>query len=123
MPIAESLLYVRHTSILLYGRLEVVGEVDHKPVRLLAEYHTAGLDLVKTVIRHFLSLSYGTIELDKSFVDKNDAILESLGDRSFKFLNALRLESSYWAMYSNPGSRNVCFTFSAARLRQPPFLR
>lgn len=91
--LAESLLYVHHTSILLYGRLEVVGEVDHKPVRLIAEYHTAGPDLLKTILRHFLRLSYGTIDPNKSFADQNDAILEMLGDQSFKFLNALRLDA------------------------------
>jgi hypothetical protein len=37
----ESLLYVQHTSILLYGRLEIVGEMDNKPVRFVAEYHSA----------------------------------------------------------------------------------
>ena len=91
--LAESLLYVRHTSILLYGRLEVMAEADHKPVRLIAEYHTAGLDLLKTILRHFLGLSSGTIDPDKSFLNENDAILETLGDQSFKFLNALRLDA------------------------------
>jgi hypothetical protein len=91
--LAESLLYVHHTSILLYDRLEIVGEMDNKPVRLVAEYHTAGQDLLKTALRRFLRFSYDTLDADKTFADQNDAILENLSDRSFKFLNALQLDA------------------------------
>ena len=101
----ESLLYVHHTSILLYGQLEVVGEMDNKPVRLVAEYHTAGQDLLKTALRHFLSLSYETLDPDQSFADQNDAILENLRDESFKFLNAL------WLDALQPGEKLLGYVF------------
>ena len=90
---SDSLVYVHHTSILLYGRLEVVGEVNNEAVHLVAEYHTSGQEHLKAALRHFLSLSYTTVKPNVSFADQNDAILEKLSDQSFKFLNALRLDA------------------------------
>lgn len=107
----ESLLYVQHTSILLYGRLEIVGEVDNKLVQLIAEYHTAGQDLLKAVLRRFLGFSYDTLDPDKTFADQNDAILENLSDQSFKFLNALRLDAL------QPGEQLLGYVFQP-RIRE-----
>ena len=116
LPIAtyifgESLLYVQHTSILLYGRLEIVGEMDNKPVRLVAEYHTAGQDLLKTALSRLLRFSYDTLDPDKTFADQNDAILENLSDQSFKFLNALRLDAL------QPGEQLLGYVFQP-RIRE-----
>ncbi len=110
--LCESLLYVQHISILLYGRLEIVGEIDNKPVRLVAEYHTAGQELLKTALRRFLSLSYDTLNPDKTFVDQNDAILEKLSEQSFKFLNALRLDAL------QPGEQLLGYVFQP-RIKEP----
>jgi hypothetical protein len=35
----ESVLYARHSLLLLYGRLELTGEVDGSLVRMVAEYN------------------------------------------------------------------------------------
>jgi hypothetical protein len=103
--LAESLLYVHHTSILLYGRLEIVCEFENKVARLVAEYHTSRQDLLQTILRHFLSLSYENVDSNKSFAEENDAIVETLSDKSFKFLNALRLDAL------QPGERLLGYVF------------
>jgi len=88
---AENLLYVRQTLILLYGKLELIGETNSGRVQILAEYNTVGQYLVDALLRHFLDLSYGQIETGGPYPDQNNYLLERLSGESYKFMSGLRL--------------------------------
>jgi hypothetical protein len=87
---ADSLLYVHHKLILLYGCLELAGEVQGKLVRILAEYNTVGQSLVDDVLRRFLQLGRDTASPNAGTQERNDKLLNELGKESFKFMNGLR---------------------------------
>jgi hypothetical protein len=90
---SDALLYVHHTLALLYGHVELAGEVDGKLVQVVAEYNTEGQELLDAVFAQFLhmSYSYDTTDPDESFQKQNNIILEKLSAESFKFMNGLRL--------------------------------
>ena len=88
-----SLLYVRHTLALLYGRLELAGEVDGKLVRVVAEYNTVGEELVEAELAHFLQMTYQAKESSSEIKEWNRAKLDELGEKSFKFMNGLQFHA------------------------------
>ena len=102
---AESLLYVHHKLILLYGCLELAGEVRGELVRITAEYNAIGQYLLDAALRQFLQLSYGTAAPGPGMRKQNDNLLEELGKESFKFMNGLRL----YAL--QPGERLLGYAF------------
>jgi len=87
----DSLLCVHHKSILLYGSLDLTGEVHGELVRILAEYNTVGEDLVEAALNRFLQVNYDAEDLEADTHEHNDNILNELGKESFKFMNGLRL--------------------------------
>ncbi len=108
----ESLLYAQHTLVLLYGRLELVGEENGKLLRMVAEYNTSGQALVDTALRQFLRLTYGANQVDDSTLEQNNLILKKLEAESFKFMNGLRL----YAL--QPGEKLLGYVFQP-RIAQP----
>jgi hypothetical protein len=107
----ESLTYVRHTLVLLYGRLELTGEVDGKPVSVVAEYNTVGQELLDAALAQFLLLTYG-MNRSCSEPERGDkALLEKLGAESFKFMNGLHLHAL------GPGERLLGYVFQP-RIRE-----
>ncbi len=109
---AESLLYVYHKLILLYGSLEVGGEVNGELVRIIAEYNTVGQYLLDDVLRRFIQKSYDTADPDAYIREQNNTILNELGKESFKFMNGLRL----YAL--QPGERLLGYAFQP-RIKEP----
>lgn len=109
---AKSLLYVHHKLILLYGCLELAGEVNGELVRIVAEYNTVGQPLLDVVLRQFLSRSYEVNNPDESIREQNNFVLHNLGEVSFKFMNGLRL----YAL--QPGERLLGYVFQP-RIREP----
>ncbi len=59
---ADSVLYVRLSLILLYGRLEIIGQVNDQPVPLVIEYNTVGHELLQPSLIYFLQQASATIE-------------------------------------------------------------
>lgn len=112
---AESLLYVHHKIILLFGCLEFAGEVHGEEVRIAAEYNTVGQYLLDAALRQFLQLNHGRIDLGAGIQEQNSHILNELGKESFKFMNGLRL----YAL--QPGERLLGYVFQP-RIKEP-FLR
>lgn len=88
---AESLLYVHHNIILLYGSLELAGVVHEELIRIVAEYNTVGQYLLDAALRRFLQMHYGTADPQAGLKEQNNSILDHLGKESFKFMNGLRL--------------------------------
>jgi len=87
----DALLYTHHSLLLLYGRLELVGEVDGNLIRIVAEYNTVGQYLLETVLKQFLRFTYGWADTEKSYDPQSNSLLDVLGAQSFKFMNGLRL--------------------------------
>ncbi len=112
---ADSLLYVHHKLLLLYGGLEFAGEVDGELVRIVAEYNTVGQELLDRVLAQFLRLSNDAANPDESIQEQNNLILQTLGAESFKFMNGLRL----YAL--QPGEQLLGYVFQS-RVRER-FLR
>ncbi|MBL8102063.1 MAG: hypothetical protein JNM02_06015 [Anaerolineales bacterium] len=101
---AESLIYIHHKLILLYGSLEVAVEVNGELVRAIAEYNTVGQYLLDNTLRQFLQMRYNP-NLDETTREQNKAILDQLNKESFKFMNGLRL----YAL--RPGERLLGYVF------------
>lgn len=112
---ANALLYVYHKLILLYGHLEVTGEVQGKPVRINVEYNTVGQYLIDAILHQFLRKGYNLVVPEANTQKQNDNILNELGRESFKFMNGLRL----YAL--QPGERLLGYVFQP-RIRER-FLR
>jgi len=108
----DSLLYVHHSLVLLYGRLELVGEVDGSLMRMIVEYNTAGLPLVEPMLKQFLRFTYGWSETEKSYNLQSNSLLDSLEKESFKFMNGLRL----YAL--QPGEKLLGYVFQS-RITRP----
>lgn len=104
---AETLLYVHHKLILLYGCLELAGEVNGELVRIIAEYNTVGQYLLDAALRQFLQLKYDSVDPDATIQEQNNNILDELGKESFKFMNGLRL----YAL--QPGERLLGYAFQS----------
>lgn len=109
---AESLLYFHHEIILLYGCLELAGEVRGELVRIVAEYNTVGQYLLDNALRRFIQKSYGAADLNINMLEQNNTILNGLGKDSFKFMNGLRL----YAL--QPGERLLGYAFQP-RIKEP----
>jgi hypothetical protein len=88
-----TLLYAHCSLILLYGRLELVSEVDGSLVRMVVEYNTVGEYLLEAVLKQFLRFTYGWSEFEKSFDPQSKPLLETLEKKTFKFMNGLRLHA------------------------------
>ena len=111
----DALLYAHHSLILLYGRLELAGEVNGKLVRLVMEYNTVGQPFIDAVLGQFLRFTYKWPDTEKSLSPKSNALLDALVQDSFKFMNGLRL----YAL--QPGEQLQGYVFQP-RITQP-FLR
>ncbi len=86
----EAFLYAHHSLLLLYGRLELVGEVNGSLVRVIVEYNTVGHYLIKPVLEQYLRFTYGWADTEKSYNPQNTPLLDELGTQSFKFMNGLQ---------------------------------
>jgi len=87
----EAFLYARHSLLLLYGRLELMGEVNGSLVRMVIEYNTVGQPLLDAVLKQFLRFTYGWADTEKSYnPQQNKPLLDELGAQSFKFMNGLQ---------------------------------
>jgi hypothetical protein len=109
---AESLLYVRHKLVLLYGGLELAGEAHGKLIRIHAEYNTVGQYLLDDALSRFLQLSHGATDPNATVQEANNKILDALGKESFKFMNGMRL----YAL--QPGERLLGCVFQP-RIKEP----
>jgi hypothetical protein len=87
----EALLYAHHSLLLLYGCLELAGEVDGRSVRMVIEYNTVGQPLLDAVLKQYLRFTYGWADTEKSYNPQSNSLLDELGMQSFKFMNGLRL--------------------------------
>ncbi len=110
----EALLYARHSLILLYGCLELVGETNGKLNRIALEYHTIGEPLIEAALRRFLNLAY-IRQTESTQYPETEVLLDRLKSEAFKFMNGLRLHAL------QPGERLFGYVFQP-RITQP-FLR
>jgi hypothetical protein len=85
----DQLLYTRMIQILLYGRLEFCGVEGDALKRIVVEYNTVGHDLLKPALQRFLRLAWGKPSVSPGD-DHTEALLEALGEQSFKFRGGLR---------------------------------
>ena len=108
----EALLYAHHSLLLLYGRIELVGEVNTNLVRIIVEYNTVGEDLLEAVLKQFLRFTYCWTDTDISYHPQSDTLLDALQAKSFKFMNGLRL----YAL--QPGEKLLGFVFQP-RITKP----
>ncbi len=111
----KAFLYAHHTLILLYGRLELSGEVDGSLIHMVVEYNTVGQPFIDAVLRQFLRFTYKWYDSEKTFNPKSNSLLDALEPISFKFMNGLRL----YAL--QPGEQLLGYVFQP-RIAQP-FLR
>jgi hypothetical protein len=83
------LVYVHLSLLLLYGRLELAGEVDGSLVRVVVEYNTASHDFLQPALHQLLRMAWEQPyeNLDE---DPTVTILGRLRDQSLKFRNELR---------------------------------
>ncbi len=87
----DALLYAHHSLILLYGRLELVGEVDGSLVRMVVEYNMVGQHLLQPILRQFLQFTLEQHRATKPGWVSTAHLLEELGAQSFKFRSGLEL--------------------------------
>ncbi len=85
------LLYAHHSLILLYGCLELGGEVNGNLTRIVVEYNTVGQRFLQPALQQFLRLAYGPPHAPEPHGDLTEALLQQLGGQSFRFENGLRL--------------------------------
>jgi hypothetical protein len=83
------LVYVHLSLLLLYGRLELVGEADGSLARVVVEYNTVGHDFLQPALHQLLRMAweqpYGSLDEDPTV-----ALLGQLEKQSLKFRNGLR---------------------------------
>ncbi len=110
----EALLYARHSLILLYGCLELAGDVNGELTRVVVEYHTLGEPLMGAILRRLLRLAY-QLPVETGRPPENEALLDRLKDESYKFMSGLRLHAL------QPNERLLGYVFQPRITK--PFLR
>lgn len=108
----RALLYARHSLLLLYGCLELVGELNGNLIRMVVEYNTVGQPLLDTALRNFLRFTYNWYDTEKTYDSQSKSLLEKLGVQSFKFMNGLQ----FYAL--QPGEKLLGVVFQP-RITQP----
>ena len=102
---ANRLLYVLNSLVLLYGRLEFVGEENGDLARIVVEYNAIGQSLMELLIKQCLSMAYGPLNPEASRGKLNDFLLKQLAAESIKFWNGLRLHAL------QPGEKLLGYVF------------
>jgi len=85
----DQLVYAHLSLLLLYGRLELVGQLRGALVRIIVEYNTVAHDLLQPALHQFLRLAWGQAQAREN-EDRTDALLRDLEEQSLKFRNGLR---------------------------------
>lgn len=108
----DALLYVQRTLVLLYGCLELTGEVNSRLVRIKAEYNTVGQELLDTALGQFLGWTHTGNHTNASSKQQHEALLQELGTKSLKFMNGLQ----FYAL--QPDEQLLGYVFQP-RIREP----
>lgn len=106
------LVYVHHTLILLYGRLELAGTSNGDLTRIVIEYNTVGLPILQPDIVRLLSLAYRQDVPSTADDSLTETLLDEIEAKSLKFANGLRL---YGLL---PGERLLGYVFQARITRR-----
>ena len=89
---AADLLYAHLSLILMYGRLELVGQ---NRLRLRVDFNAAGFHIIQPGLQQFLAAA--SVKNNRPApdtdpdVDRTQTLLDELGGRSYKFRNGLAL--------------------------------
>jgi hypothetical protein len=102
---SADLLYAHHSLILLYGCLELGGEVSGHLARIVVEYNTVGQQLLQPALQQFLRLAYGPAHAVEPHADLTNALLQNLAAQSLKFQSGLQ----FYAL--QPGEPLLGFVF------------
>jgi hypothetical protein len=88
---AADLLFVQLRLLLLYGRLEVAGQVSGALAKVMVEFNTVGVHLLLPGLRQLLSLAWGQTELTIPAERQTDRQLPEFENLPLKFKNGLRI--------------------------------
>jgi hypothetical protein len=90
---ADGLLYARLSIMLLYGCLELVGEVNGVLSTVSVEFNTVGDHLLWPDLQQLVQTSWGQTGLAGSTQLSTEEICNQLRERSFKFGNGLQFHA------------------------------
>ncbi len=86
------LLYAQVSLLLLYGRLELAGQITDEPGRIIVEFNTVGWHFLQPALQQLLRLAWGQTRIEIPAGARVDATPERLKTLPLKFRNGLRLE-------------------------------
>lgn len=86
---AASLLYIQLRLLLLYGRLELVGQVNGDLARVVVEFNTVGVPLLLPGLRRLMTLAWESAEPEIPI--SREGSLPEFDSLPLKFKNGLRL--------------------------------
>lgn len=86
---APDLLYARLSLRLLYGQLELVGQVNDTLIRIVVEFNTAREELLQPGLHHLLQLALNQTTALPADLDQSEIALHQLAWLPPKFSNGL----------------------------------
>jgi hypothetical protein len=87
---AKDLLYVHLSLILLYDRLEMIGQVNGRLEKIEVEYNAVGRRLLEPALQQFLSKSWENTELLSTDSHTEEIAAQSLNGLPTKYRNGLK---------------------------------
>ena len=88
----DDLLYAQLSLLLLYGRLELAGQVSGALARVVVEFNTVSDFLLRPPLREFLRATWGQTETEKLNKKVTARVMDELERLpSLKFKNGLRI--------------------------------
>ena len=85
---AADLLSAHLSLILMYGRLELVGQTR---LRLRVDFNAAGFHIIQPGLQQFLAAASANTALLSPAAEDTQTLLDELGGQSYKFRNGLAL--------------------------------
>jgi hypothetical protein len=86
---AASLLYIQLRLLLLYGRLELVGQANDALAKVVVEFNTVGVSLLLPGLRRLMTLAWESAEPELPV--GREGVLPEFENLPLKFKNGLRL--------------------------------
>ncbi len=103
---ADGLLYAHLSLILLYGRLELAGQINGALARIVVEFNTVGESLLQPGLRQLVRQAWGqTTTRAAAGQAQTETVLRELDRLPMKFSNGLRYHGL------QPGERLLGFVF------------
>lgn len=102
---APDLLYARLSLLLLYGQLELVGQVRDALTRIVVEFNTVGEHHLRPGLRHLVHLALSQTTALPASQTQVETVWRELNRLPMKFANGLRYHGL------QPGERLLGFVF------------